>query len=300
MTLDLACLSEVVREAFAPAPPNGWLLGWNRERYFREFAGAAAPARATNHTSFDYAFCTHFDADLQDSGDAEYLTLTVRISFIADVYSIHWTTYGDGGKVGNVVSTPRSEAAVELQTRIEQWLQGAALARLPDEWFELQVSGVQLELAGATGATLGKCLFEDYESAAEPERDITGHLQQGLARPWSTLDVQAVLARLQSLDSESAWDWDFDAGEDWARVLRDGRATFFVWARGALIIAASSGPPCSDALHGIDAIVLRVPDTEASCLSADRGTIERFAGRRVSEVLDDRCFSADDLVWATI
>lgn len=164
MTPDLAYLVDAVRKAFSPRPPNGWLLGWDRERYFREFVRASAPARATNHTSFDYAFCNHFEADLRDSGDAEYLTFTVRISFIADVYSIHWTTYGDGGKVGHVVPTPTTEAAVELHKRIDQWLQTTTLAPLPDEWFELQVSGVQLELAGVIGATLGKCLFEDYES----------------------------------------------------------------------------------------------------------------------------------------
>jgi hypothetical protein len=164
MTPDLAHLVEAVQKAFSPLPPNGWLLAWNCERYFREFARAAAPARATNHTSFDYAFCNHFEAELRGSGDAEHLTLTVRISFIADVYSIHWTTYRDGGKVGHVVPRPVTDSSVDLQKRIEQWLGTTALARLPDEWFELQLSEVQLELAGVTGATLGKCLFEDYES----------------------------------------------------------------------------------------------------------------------------------------
>jgi hypothetical protein len=129
-------------------------------------------------------------------------------------------------------------------------------------------------------------------------RDITEDLQRALARPWSKLELKDVLERLQGLDSGSSWDWDFDAGEEWARVLRHGRASFFVWTRGALVIAASWAPPCSDVLD--ETMVLRVPDMEASCLAADRRTLVRFAGRKISEALDDRCFSADDLVWATI
>ncbi len=153
---------------------------------------------------------------------------------------------------------------------------------------------------GETTTKMTRCQLP-LDPVTESElRDTTEELEQGLVRSWSKLEMEEVLQRLQRLDPGSTWDWDFDAGEEWARVLRDERASFFVWARGALVIAASWGPPCSEILERSKAIVVRVPEMDASCLSADRTTLVRFAGRNISDALDDRRFSADDLVWATI
>lgn len=153
---------------------------------------------------------------------------------------------------------------------------------------------------GETTTRMTRCQLPLDPVTGSELRDMTEELERGLVRSWSKLEMEEVLRRLQRLDPGSTWDWDFDAGEEWARVLRDWRASFFVWARGPLVIAACWGPPCSEVLERSKAIVVRVPEMDASCLSADRTTLVRFAGRNISDALDDRRFSADDLVWATI
>lgn len=153
-------LESRVREAFSDGPPNGWLLGWAEDRGFREFAQVVAPHKAANNTSFDYAFCNHFDVRMA-LDDAKYAVLTVLTSFVADVFSMHWTLYGPGGRGGQVVNdVPRGRA---LEATVQDWLAGRGFVSLPDRLGDVVLDGLELELSGEENVTLAKCVFQDFE-----------------------------------------------------------------------------------------------------------------------------------------
>jgi hypothetical protein len=158
-----AALLERVRQAFASRPPNGWLLGWSVDRHFSGFARIASPVQTQNATTFDYAFCNHFEARIDGPAGGRFATLTVLLSFIADVYVLHWTLYDRDGRTGQVVAAAPSEKAEALQLRVERWAAQIGFEPLPNGWYDVRVEGVELELSGASNVTLGKCLFQDYD-----------------------------------------------------------------------------------------------------------------------------------------
>jgi hypothetical protein len=163
MNANLAKLVERVRSAFAGGPPNGWIEEWAMDRHFSEFVQVVSPQKASNVTSFDYSFCNRFEVQVEGLGDRCYAVLTVLLSFIADVYTVHWTLYERGGRVGRVVEAPPSEDAVKLQLRVEKWLAQIGFTRLRDDWYDIELNGILLELSGETHVTLGKCLFQDFD-----------------------------------------------------------------------------------------------------------------------------------------
>jgi hypothetical protein len=81
-----------ISEQFQEGPPNGWLLGWPRDRFFPQLAEAVAPERVENQTSFDYSFCNRYEVRV-DGLAGNVAVLTIRISFVADAFSLHWTKY---------------------------------------------------------------------------------------------------------------------------------------------------------------------------------------------------------------
>jgi hypothetical protein len=159
--LERVALEAQVRTAFADGPPNGWLLGWPEDRGFDEFSRMAAPHKPTNHTSFDYAFCNHFDVRVDEPDANGYVVLTLLMSFVADVFSLHWTAYQPGGQGGRVVS--EYPKASSLETRVRSWLAEKGFMSIPDDLFNMELPGVALELSGSQNVTLGKCLFRDHE-----------------------------------------------------------------------------------------------------------------------------------------
>jgi len=163
MDANLAKLIERVRSAFAYGPPNGWIEGWAITRHFSEFVQVVSPRSAFNITSFDYSFCNRFEVQVKGLDDRCHAVLTALLSFIADVYTTYWTLYEQGGRVGRVIEIPPSEDAAKLQLRVESWLTQIGFARLHDDWYSIELNGIQLELSGETHVTLGKCLFQDYD-----------------------------------------------------------------------------------------------------------------------------------------
>lgn len=163
MDMNLTKLIERVRSAFAGGPPNGWMEGWALDRHFTEFVQVASPQKAVNVTSFDYSFCNRFEARVNGLVDRRYAVLSVLLSFIADVYTIHWTLYEGDGRVGRVIKAPPSADAAELQLRVERWLAQIGFTRIRDDWYDTELEGIVLELSGDTAVTLGKCLFQDFD-----------------------------------------------------------------------------------------------------------------------------------------
>lgn len=163
MTLSLDELKATIRDRFSPAPPNGWEIGWDDGRMFGAVANAASPCTCINYTSFDYEFCNHFRIECGTTPRGTSLVLTVRISYVLDVYSIHWIEYAQGGRIGRVSRSISDEAPKHLEEQVRTAIELAGFYRLPDEWLDEPIPGIALELAGPEGATVSKCLFQDYE-----------------------------------------------------------------------------------------------------------------------------------------
>ena len=152
-----------IRSAFAAGPPNGTLEGWPRDRLFNELSALVAPARARNVTMFDYAFCNRHEATFSPNDDGSYAVLSLQLSFITDVYSIHWTLYDRGGRSGRVVELAPSEEAERIATNVRSALALHGFAPIPLAWSSVPVGGIELELSGRVNVTVGKCLFQDHE-----------------------------------------------------------------------------------------------------------------------------------------
>lgn len=150
-----------VKSAFKVAPPNGDILGWDRERYYKDFARLAEICKVSNDTDFNYSFCNSYNAEFKTNKDSYIYVVTVKISFITNVYSIHVTQYSRDKKSGKVVSVyPHLELTLLIK-KITSYLLGKGFMALKAEWADLKVNGVSLELSEE--ATLGKCLFDDFE-----------------------------------------------------------------------------------------------------------------------------------------
>lgn len=135
------------------------------DRYSNLIKSAAPDAPFSNHTSFDYAFCNDYVLQFVEPPRSTPLTLTIRISFVAPCFTLHWTKYSvhrlNSGHVmpGSFV---QSEQAKLAEQRIHAALDSAGLKQLPLEWSNEKINGVVLELAG-DNATISKCLFHDFE-----------------------------------------------------------------------------------------------------------------------------------------
>lgn len=149
----------IIRSRFHDGPPNGWLLCWDETRYFALVSDAATPYPTINYTSFDYGFCNWFEVRIDS--DHRYWTFTIKLSFIAPVYCVHWTQYESPSQGAVISAAPLGHQAVEdnVRTAVER----AGFFELPTEWYDQQVQGIELELSGTENVTIGKCLFSDYD-----------------------------------------------------------------------------------------------------------------------------------------
>jgi hypothetical protein len=160
MNMTIERVIDELRGQFSEHPPNGWLLGWDEERHLALVEKTCAPYAVTNTTSFDYAFCNRYEVRLDDTNSSGFWVLTVRLSFIMPVFSLHWTRY-ESQTEGAVITRVPGEHH-EVEERLRKALESVGLDELPNEWSEREVGGLELELSGDTNVTVSKCLFEDY------------------------------------------------------------------------------------------------------------------------------------------
>ena len=156
LTLDQIVLA--VRRQFRDGPPNGWLLGWDLNRYFSEITEAAAPYPVFNYTSFDYNYCNNYQIHVDSEGCKFFLH--VLVSYIAPVYSLHWT------RLRNQTYAPVLKPPIRyafLENQIAAKLKDLGLMDFPSAWSEVKVEGVGLELSEPEDARLEKFLFRDFD-----------------------------------------------------------------------------------------------------------------------------------------
>ena len=162
--MTLADLKRDLMRKFATGVPNGSLLGWNERRLESELTAAVRPLKMQNCTSFDYAFCNHFDVSFGGDGEHYDYVLTIRISFVCDFYGLNWTRYKrSGNKGGGPVRTPGTADARVLERTVRELLAEHGFLEICDGWMDEPVPEVKLDLARTRNVTISKCVFEDYE-----------------------------------------------------------------------------------------------------------------------------------------
>lgn len=149
-----------VQTSFQFGIPNAIKLGWDPNRLFDEFKNRFSAHSVFNCTDFNYSFCNRFEIEPQYEGPICY-TLTARFSFIAPVYSVHSTKYVASKTRGCVVPETSDRTMSFLTGLIHEFANSKGFSVFTSEMSDIAVEGVALELSEV--ATLGKCLFEDYE-----------------------------------------------------------------------------------------------------------------------------------------
>ncbi len=159
--MNLDDLIESIECQFRGGPPNGWLLGWDESRCATLVSTAAAPHTTTNNTSFDYGFCNWFEVRIDNTNDDLFWTLTIKLSFIAPAFCVHWTQY-DRSTQGTFI--PMAPAGYrEVEKKVCAALESVGFFEISDEWYNVKLHGIELELSSEEHVSIGKCLFSDFE-----------------------------------------------------------------------------------------------------------------------------------------
>jgi hypothetical protein len=153
-------LIRAVQNSFQSGVPNGFVLGWNPDRLFDKFKMFFSEYCVFNCTDFNYSFCNRFEIEPAYQGDVCY-TVTAKFSFIAPVYSVHSTKYWNSKSEGCVVPETEDSTICFLTQAVCEFAKKEGFVEFVSEMNKILVEGVALELS--EDATLGKCLFEDYE-----------------------------------------------------------------------------------------------------------------------------------------
>ena len=157
----IAMLVEDVRRAFRFGIPNGLKLNWNADRFFPQIKRICEKCHVVNGTDFNYSYCNSFDVEPTEMEGGNRYVLNVKFSFIAPAYSIHTTKYSRDKKLGRVVQESERPAILSLAHSVRDFAKQAGFQEVDGRSHDIVVDGVQLELSEV--ATLGKCLFDDFE-----------------------------------------------------------------------------------------------------------------------------------------
>jgi len=150
-----------IEKAFSEGPPNGFLLGWQRDRFFPSLQSSFRDCAVTNDTDYNYSYCNSFEIEPDPSGKEGNLVITLKMSHVADVYSVHVTKYSRDKRRGNVVPCGVDPIVSELCERVHQFAADKGFQEIDERLTDMKIPGVDLELAEE--ATVGKCLFDDFE-----------------------------------------------------------------------------------------------------------------------------------------
>lgn len=157
----LSILIGDIQRKFSNGCPNGFLLEWDANRFFQDLLSLFLGFKVTNDTDFNYSYCNSFDIELGKNNEGKIFVLTLKISFIIDAYTVHITRYSSNQRAGNVISI---EGCLEYSGAVEKvrsFMEAQGFIEVQDDDMAHFVENVELELAER--ATVGKCLFDDFE-----------------------------------------------------------------------------------------------------------------------------------------
>lgn len=153
-------ISEIQRK-FKNSSPSGMVLGWDRNRFYDLLLPLFVGYNIKNQTDFNYSYCNSFDIEMHTRRSfGRFCRVTLQISFIVDAYIVYHTAHSKGKKRGKGIPSERiSEAQLHIE-KIKQFMKQKGFQEINDE-FDTIVPNVELELAEI--ATIGKCLFDDFQ-----------------------------------------------------------------------------------------------------------------------------------------
>ncbi|NOT12099.1 MAG: hypothetical protein HOP23_09760 [Methylococcaceae bacterium] len=159
MTTD-ELIAEIKIKFNSSVMPNGDLLGWDRNRFYEPLQLLLNEYAVINQTDFNYSYCNSFDINMNTKGNfGEIYKITLKISFILDMFTIHLTKYSKDKKMGKVVSQDTIPEAKFVCDKLRYYLSQINFEELYED-IDVEIPGIQLELAQK--ATVGKCLFDDF------------------------------------------------------------------------------------------------------------------------------------------
>jgi len=151
--LDTRFWVDKIRVSYRSTIPDGYALGWSEDRYLAALKKRLPDYQIDNFTSFDYAVCNTYELNVQ--AELRSYIATLKISFIVDCYVLY---------IGHLKRISASDAQTHfapIAKSIHQLLDGGGFQEIQTEVLDVVVPGVTLNLAPQ--ATIGKCLFDDYE-----------------------------------------------------------------------------------------------------------------------------------------
>jgi hypothetical protein len=146
-------------QALSQAKPS-----WDVSRFAESLKKYSKPYSITNYSTFDYSACNNYEVNvpITDSHDKyPRLILSVRISFIIDAFCLHWTRYESNQRAQVLSETPKDDATF-VEEKVRSFLISQGFMEVPDEWMDVHIPNVHLELSRDSEVTLSKCLFDDY------------------------------------------------------------------------------------------------------------------------------------------
>jgi len=152
---------ESIQNAFSNGCPNGALLGWDANRFYESLTKLFYEFSISNETDFNYSYCNSYDIAVGNGEQGENFVITVKISFIIDAYRMQLTEYSKDKKSGKVIDFEDLNEGTRFAENVRSFFEDRGFTEVADEELTHIVENVHLELADL--ATVGKCLFDDYE-----------------------------------------------------------------------------------------------------------------------------------------
>jgi len=152
---------ENIQNAFSDGCPNGSLLGWDANRFYEPLVKIFNGLSVSNETDFNYSYCNSYDIALSTGTQGEIFIVTIKVSFIIDAYRMQLTEYSKDKKAGRVIEFEGLSDSLYFVDNVRSFFADRGFIEIADEALNNKIEDVQLELADV--ATVGKCLFDDYE-----------------------------------------------------------------------------------------------------------------------------------------
>ena len=150
-----------VRKIFGESCPDGNLLAWDENRFLPSLTKLCTDCKVVNSTDFNYSYCNSFEIESNVNLPEHVYILTFKTSFILEAYSLHVTRYSMDRKRGKVVAEDECVELTPIIGIVKQFAEKEGLQEIGDTDHDVVIDGISLELSDV--ATLGKCLFDDFE-----------------------------------------------------------------------------------------------------------------------------------------
>ena len=160
MLIELSSVIEKIHLKYSDSYPNGIQAGWDMNRFFKALILIFSGYKLTNQTDFNYSFCNSYDVVLDKNTDGSSSMLTIKVSYICDVFSLHMTRHGNRRKTQFVPLNSCNEFKNKAELA-RAFLIDKGFREIQPEEMDVEIDGIELELAEI--ATVGKCLFDDFE-----------------------------------------------------------------------------------------------------------------------------------------